>query len=354
MGEKTVRFGLVGCGGFGPGLARYFRPVADLAAMCDTDPDRAKSAAAELDFAGPRFTRLDDLLERADVDFVVLTTPNATHAPLTVAAARAGKHVFCEKSMAANLRQCWDMVRASREAGVKLTIGHKRRLRPPWATAAQLAAGPELGGPVAIDICCFHEDSYVRALDEDTWWKKKDVCGGLLQLIGVHKIDWLLSMCGPAEAVSAMYGRPQDETYDYPDSMLVHVRFKSGAVASLSAGVNYTLVPYRMSTRPQVICRNGALRMKLYLDHIDVIYQVRGGPVKTIRFDDLGYDHAFALETRSFVEWIQTGKKPVLGWEEGLRVVEIMEAAYVSADQGGKLVELPLYPELEPAEPIVL
>jgi len=84
------------------------------------------------------------------------------------------------------------------------------------------------------------------------------------------------------------------------------------------------------------------------MDHIDLCWQrLDEDEAHHERFDDLGFDHAFRLEVGDFVRWVQEDRAPCLTWAEGLRCVEMMEAAYRSAAAGGQPVELPLYPEME-------
>ena len=85
------------------------------------------------------------------------------------------------------------------------------------------------------------------------------------------------------------------------------------------------------------------------LDHIDLYWQRLDAPAaEHERFDDLGFDHAYRREIGDFFRWIGTGAEPCLTWVEGLRCVEMMEGAYRSAQQDGRVVEFPLHPELEP------
>ena len=99
-----------------------------------------------------------------------------------------------------------------------------------------------------------------------------------------------------------------------------------------------------------VVCREGGMRLVPYMDHIDLYWQHNDDEeVRLERFDDLGFDHAFRKEVGDFARWITEGKPPCLTWREGLRCVEVMEAAHRSADQDGSVISLPLYPELEPS-----
>ena len=343
--NERLRIGLVGCGGFGPELGIYFRdnPRCALTALCDPDTAAMDRCGERLGLSVPRFRTSEEMLEKGALDAVVICSPNHTHAPIAVAAAEAGKHVFCEKAMATNTRDCWRMVRAAQENDVRLMVGHKRRLRPPWARMIELVRSGVLGTPVAINVTGFHEDTYAFG-----WWKEREKVGGLFQLAGVHPIDWMRGVCGDAEQVSAVAGPQQDGTFDYPDLMAATIRFRSGAIATIQAALGYPLWTFREAFGPQIVCANGGIRLLPHMDHIDLEYRRRGEEyVERFRFDDLGFDHAYSLETGDFIAWVLDGKSPCLTWEEGLRCVEIMEAAYRSAEQGGRPVELPLYPELE-------
>ena len=125
-----LRFALVGCGDFGKSFGRYLLEVGDIVALCDVNPDGMAETARALDLGVPRFTDYGEMFAEGGLDAVAVTAANFAHAEITIAAARAGLHVFCEKAMARTAAECWEMVRACRESSVKLMIGHKRRLRP--------------------------------------------------------------------------------------------------------------------------------------------------------------------------------------------------------------------------------
>jgi predicted dehydrogenase len=157
------------------------------------------------------------------------------------------------------------------------------------------------------------------------------------------------AMCGEVAAVRAVAGPQIDPRYDFPDTLHVSLQFHSGAVASLNVAHMYPLFKFRESGGPIVLCRQGGMRFVPCLDHIDFYWQHhRDAEPHHERFDDLGFDHAFRQEIGDFVRWITHGAQPCLTWREGLRCVEVMEAAHRSAKEGGATISLPLYPELEP------
>ena len=344
--SQKLRLGLIGCGDFGKHLANYFLEAADITALCDVNRSGIAETAKALDLDVPHFTDYQEMFAKGELDAVAVTTSNFAHAEVTVAAARAGLHVFCEKAMARTVSECWEMVRAIKQHNVKLMIGHKRRLRPPWARMIDLTDEALLGDVLAVTVTEYVDN---RPYDFfDTWWGDPQLSGGFFHMHGVHVIDWFRAMCGDAARVTAMYGPQHDERYRFPDILHATFRFESGALATINGGLSYPLHKFRESQGPWAECRHGGFKMLPRLDHIDLYWQrLDEEEVNHERFDDLGFDHAYRLETSDFVRWVQEDRPPCLTWVEGLRCVEMMEAAYRSAEAGGQPIDLPLYPELE-------
>ncbi|MDD9987885.1 MAG: Gfo/Idh/MocA family oxidoreductase [Spirochaetaceae bacterium] len=346
-GAGRPRFALVGCGDFGKHLARYAVEQAELAALCDPDAGNLAATATELGAEVPGYGDYRELLRRERLDAVLVTAANHVHAEITVAAAEARVHVFCEKAMARTARECWDMVAACRRHGVKLMVGHKRRLRPPWARMVELTGDDLLGAPLSITVAQYTDNRPYEFFD--TWWSDPACGGGFLHMHGVHVIDWFRAMCGDARDVHAVYGPQHDPRYGFRDVLHATYRFHSGAVATIAGGLSFPLHQFRESQGPWGECRHGGFKLVPALDHIDLYWQRLDAPAaRHERFDDLGFDHAYRREIGDFFRWIGTGAEPCLTWVEGLRCVEMMEGAYRSAQQEGRVVEFPLHPELEP------
>lgn len=345
---KKLRFALIGTGTFGPWFARYLNEVGELVAISDPKPE-ARARFGEISrLTLPGFDDYQRLLAEADIDAVAITGPNHLHKPITLAAARAGKHVFCEKAMATTVPDCWDMVRACDAAKVRLMVGHKRRLRPPWARMLELRE--QLGPVVAVSGTGYFDG---RPDDFRGWWTREAESGGLLMLSGVHELDWLRAMCGDAQAVSAIAGPQIDPRYDFSDSIHVTLRFRSGAVGSLAVSLSYPLQRYREACGAQVVAQRGGMRLVTSYQGADLDWQrdTESQPHHE-RFvpegdEPVGVHEAFRKELGDFVRWIGEGIEPCLTWREGLRCVEVIEAARRSATQNGTWLELPLYPELE-------
>ena len=201
MADRRLRFALFGTGNFGPELARYIHEVADLVAVCDPNPQSRKSFIARTNLQAREFDDYQNLLDEEEIDAVAITSPNHTHKKIAVAAAAAGRHIFCEKPMANGVPDCWEMIRACEQTGVRLMVGHKRRLRPPWARMIELCE--RMGEVLAITSCAYYD---ARPYQHRGWWTKEELCGGTLALKGVHIIDWMRAMCGNVGSVAARAG----------------------------------------------------------------------------------------------------------------------------------------------------
>lgn len=343
MDNRKLRFAMCGVGDFGPYFAPYINEVAELVAICDPKKEARARFGQVTGLQLAEFDEHERLLAEVDIDAVAITSPNFTHKDITIAAARAGKHVYCEKAMATTVPDCWDMVRACKEAGIRLMVGHKRRLRPPWARMIELRE--QLGDVVAITACYYHD---ARPYNFQGWWTREALCGGTLDVAGVHVIDWMRAMCGDVSSVRAV-GAPQiDARYDFPDNLHVSLQFHSGTTASLNVSLSYPLLKFRESAGPLVVCQNGGMRFLPFLDHIELYWQHQNDPEPHVeRFNDLGFDYAYRKEIGDFVNWVTDKRAPCLTWREGLRCVEVMEAAHRSAKENGAPINLPLYPELE-------
>jgi phthalate 4,5-cis-dihydrodiol dehydrogenase len=327
---------LIGCGSFGSEMATFIAdlPEMSLRGVYDEDGDRASALAAKV--GAEAFPRLDELLRSSGAAAVVIATPHDTHRNLAVAAARAGRHVFCEKAMARTVAECFDMIEAAAQSGVKLMVGHKRRLRPSYAYMGEILRSGVVGRPIAANVLGFHWRVWNR---QTHWWARRSAVGGLLHWAGVHDVDTLRFLLGEVAAVYAVEGPKLLDHTDYADSLTVTMRFRSGAVASLQVSPYFPMFAYRRAFSYQIVCDRGGI----WYDptRMTVEHQVGDGPRTVKTFDEWGFDVAFAAELRSFARWVLVDEPPLLTGEDGLRCVEIMQAAYLSAAEHRE-ISLPL------------
>jgi predicted dehydrogenase len=334
--REPLSIDLIGCGSFGGELATIIAglPELSLRGLYDTRPEAARALAHRL---GVRACpSLDALLDGSGARAVLIVTPHHTHRDIAVAAARAGRHIFCEKAMARTVAECHAMLEAADRHGVKLMVGHKRRLRPAYALIGEVLRSGILGRPIAATVTGFHWRRWDRRTD---WCARRAEVGGLLHWAGVHDVDTLRFLLGEVAAVFAVEGPKLHDNTDYADSLAVTLRFASGAVGSLQVSPYFPMFGYRRAFSYQIVGEHGGV----WYDPVrmTVEYQVGDSPRTVTTFDDWGFDVAYAAELRSFARWALADEPPLLTGEDGLRCVEIMQAAYLSA-ASGREIRLPL------------
>ena len=192
---------------------------AKIQAVADVIPAAAASFAA--DFGVPHhFADFRTLLSSDQVDAVWVCTPTFQHPAPVVAAARAGKHVFCEKPIALNLRDATRMVDACARSGVLLTVGFVRRFDNEWGQLNKIIGSGAVGRPVLWRFVA-------NGRPEHLWFRDETKGGGPLMDGAVHNYDFALQMFGPAESVQAS-SLQFDSSSVGADTASAVINFRSG------------------------------------------------------------------------------------------------------------------------------
>ncbi|MBI3696702.1 MAG: Gfo/Idh/MocA family oxidoreductase [Acidobacteria bacterium] len=169
---------------------------------------------------------LEEALEDPAVEAVYVATPVALHAPQSIAAMRAGRHVLCEKPMAMNYPEALRMVGMARETGVKFGVAYYRRLYPKLRRAQELLAAGAIGRPLLAEIRC--HDWFVNQDGFRAWLLDPALAGGgPLYDIGSHRIDVLNFLFGRPVKVSAHLSNTVHR-YAVEDSATLLIEYESG------------------------------------------------------------------------------------------------------------------------------
>jgi predicted dehydrogenase len=338
--QSQVRYAIVGCGRFGQHLVEVIRrsvPELRLAAAVAhprDDVDRVRRFVGAVPIHGS----LDALLEngRTTIDAVILASANRDHAAQSIQASAAGKHVFCEKPMAVGVADCVAMVAAATRNGIKLMVGHKRRLRPTWRKLLEIARSDRIGKVVAANIQGWHHHH-----DIPDWWLDPAIGGGLLERAGCHDIDFLHALLGESLWVRATASpNARGAAASFSETMWLNIGYRDGAVAGLQVSLWFDPVHFRDSFAVQVLGTKGSAILRRHAQQPqELIVHSRGEPAERFAFDDDGTE-AYRIELASFARWIQADEPPVLTWREGLACVQVMRAAYLSSERGGERIDL--------------
>ena len=327
-----VRVGLIGSGNMGSGLARACSRLENAIVAAVADPAAAAEKLAD-ELGAKAFGDYEDMLAKGDVDAVIVAVPNFLHAEVSIAAARSGKHVFCEKPMAPTIGDCDRMIESAEENNVKLMIGQVLRYLPVFLKMKEIIDSGILGEPFSIYISRLGGGSWGNP---QSWRMKAALCGGILYEISVHELDYMRHICGDVDSVSAFMGNyVQRDARDYEDTAHVLLHFRSGAIGTLIEGQCSSLGGYE----GKIHCRKGTM-------HFDngknlVTYKTFDGEPVSLGAEDMKTESGVSRELRYFIEAIIEDKEPAIPGEEGRKVIEIVQAAYRSAEQG-KGIKLPL------------
>lgn len=243
MVEAPISIGIIGAGGIAPEHARIyarFRELAQVVAVCDVVFGRAEQLAGrcrdELGFPNVRaYRHHDDLLADERVQAVSICTPPFAHPEPMIAAAKAGKHVFCEGPMAGSLRECDEMLKAAKEEGIVFSVqyGHTRFNRS--AMMAKHALDSGMLGKVflaQVTVTWYRTQAYFDSASwRGTWWGER---GGALFHHGRYAVDLFLWLMDEVDEVFA-YTDTLVHAIEIEDTAIVSLRFRNGALGQIIA-----------------------------------------------------------------------------------------------------------------------
>ncbi|NOX96516.1 MAG: Gfo/Idh/MocA family oxidoreductase [Nitrospirae bacterium] len=227
--EKKIKVAIVGCGDFARGV--HLPNIAtnskyQLYAACDIVEERAKEVAEKYQMA----YATDDyqkVLKDSQVDLVVITTRHDLHAQQTIQAAQAKKHILCEKPMALNLNDCYEVMRAVRDNGVKYTIGYNRALAPLVRKAKGILQ--DKNKPVVI----YHR--MANFIPPDHWLLDEKTGGGRVVGEGCHVLDLFCALTDsePVRLYAEGGVFTQDKADAVADTQVVTLSFQNNSLATM-------------------------------------------------------------------------------------------------------------------------
>ena len=328
-----VSFGIIGCGGMGRHHTKSLQTIegAKVLACADANAD----AAHELAHAASIPEACDDcrrLLDRKDIDGVFVCTPTFTHRDIVIAAAQAGKQIFCEKPLALTVADCQAMLDACEIAGVQLMVGFVRRFDNHWGKVHDLIHANAIGRPVVWRQC------NAGSCPKSPWYMDKNKGAGPLMDGAVHTCDFARHIYGDAAAVWADLTRLRRDRTAW-DTGTAAIRFASGddLVLSWSWGL-----PAGVSAGgfTDAFGPDGALLFSAPPDKLPQgcppeefggISIVReGGATEVAAFRK---NNMFGDMVRAYVTALADGRPVPLPGEMGLKATEIACAMFESSEQ---------------------
>ena len=334
---RKLGYAIVGLGGYGLGvIIPQFKNCqhSKLVALVSGDPAKARRVAAE--YGVPQrgiydYKNFDSIKDNPDIDIVYVCLPVSMHAEYTIRAAKAGKHVMCEKPMAVSSAECEAMIAACKRAGKKLMIGYRCHFEAHNLEARRLARAGHIG-----KLRYFRSEHGFTMGNADSWRLKKAMSGGGSMMdIGIYALNAARYMT--AEEPISVYAKETTDRNDprfreVEDMIEFQLEFPSGVIASCmsmySANQNHILL---MGDKGRIDLEPGTR----YDGNKLWVGQDRGnqitpppGPGQT----------QWAAQLDHLSLCVINNREPIVPGEEGLRDIRIIEAVYRSAREQKRIV----------------
>ena len=338
--SKKIGWGIVGCGNIGPFHARGVAGnsgIAEIIAFCDIEENKAANLAKEFN-AKQTYKDFKEMLKNPAIDVVSVCTPSGHHHEVVLAAAKAGKHVLCEKPLDVTLDKIDMMIAATRKAKVKLSGVFQRRTFEQSKLLKKTIESGKLGKLVLGDAYLKYNRTaaYYKSAGWRATWELDG--GGALMNQGIHGIDLINWMMG---GISSVYAKCDTRVHAIPveDTALAIVTFKNGARGVIEGT---TSIWPGMETRFEVSGSKGSV----ILEEAEFkLWEIEGEKEKpspegpAIKGNAHSDPKAIAASghiahVKDMVEAIKEGRDPMVTGEEGRKAVQLILAIYESSKKG--------------------
>ena len=336
---KSWNFGIVGAGLIADFHARSIGdiPNAKLVGCCDKIPDRAKSLADK--FGVRAFDDYEQMLDSDEIDIVTIATPSGFHMEPTIDAAKAGKHVICEKPLEITLERIDAMIEAHEKAGTRLGGIFPYRFNDMMEPLREAINSGRLGviTYASIFVPWWRTDEYYKDSWHGTW--KLDG-GGALMNQSIHMVDMLCDVMPPIETVQAFtckLGHPQIETEDTAVAVLRYTNGALGMIYGTTASFPGQFRRFEITgTKGTIINVENSITVWQFADEksedaevLKKFGEIEGGGGVA---DPAAITHEnHTRNFKAFLDALETGEDFWIDGKEARKAVEVILAIYESA-----------------------
>lgn len=337
MTNKKVRFAILGCGRISSAHLDAIKnaPNAELAAVCDIVEENAKAAAVSggLD---KWYTSLEEMLQKEEVDVVNICTPSGLHCENVVVAAKAGKHILCEKPLDVTKEKVDLMIQACKDAGVLLGGIFQRRTSAAAIHTRDAVREGKMGNLVIASayLKYYRDQEYYDSADWRATWELDG--GGALMNQGIHGIDLLQWMAGDIESVFARCATLARKI-EVEDTAVISLKFKNGALGIIEGA---TSVYPGQDTVFSIHGEKGSATIgdKGFYEW-SFLGSEEPAPEAGEGFGGLncGWSPTYSghtIQVQDMAEAVLYGKQPMIPGEEARKAVDLVLAIYESSRKG--------------------
>lgn len=341
---RKIKIGVVGCGRISKnhfGAIEQHSDELELAAICDID--RAVLAEHSAKYEVATYRDLKEMLEKEQLDLVVLCTPSGIHPDQAVLAAKHKVNVMTEKPMATRWNDGVRMVKACDEAGVRLFVVKQNRRNTTLQLLKRAVTEKRFGKIYMVHVNVFwtRPQSYY---DQGNGWRGTwEFDGGAFMNQASHYVDLLDWLIGPVEKVQAMMSTTRD--IEVEDTGVLNVKWRNGALGSMS--VTMLTYPKNFEGSITILGEKGTVRVGGVAVNDIQLWQfdeARGydQQIQSANYETTSvYGFGHPLYYENVIDVLRGNAEPETDGREGLKSLELLIAAYLSA-RDGKTVSLPL------------
>ncbi len=339
-----VKYGIIGCGAI---AQRRHLPEchancdSQVVAVADPSPGRADDLGKRYE-AAP-YTDYKEMLRSADIDAVVVCGPNSTHAPMSIEALNAGKHVLCEKPMATTREDARAMMAAAKKSGKFLMIGLNQRLMPPHVRAKDILNSGRLGKVLSFRTAFKHPGPEGWSVDAAKSWffNKAQAFMGVTGDLGVHKADLMRWLLG--EEFTEVAGMITTLDKRDGEGNLIPLDDNANLILKTSGGVIGTMILSWTNYGPEenytvLYCQNGVLA--LGADPVyGIVVNYKNGDRELHKVGEMSTNlkQVASGVIDSFTQSILTNKPPEIDGHEGYQSLDVILTAADAAKEGKTL-----------------
>lgn len=340
---RRIRMAVVGCGRISKNHFGSIEKHADhleLVAICDTDS--ATLAEHTEKYKVPGYRDLEEMLQKEQIDLVALCTPSGVHPDQAILAAKYKVHVMTEKPMATRWHDGVRMVKACDDAGVRLFVVKQNRRNTTLQLLKRAVEEKRFGKihMVHLNVFWARPQSYY---DQAKWRGTWEFDGGAFMNQASHYVDLLDWLIGPVDKVQCMMSTTRD--IEVEDTGVLNVRWRNGALGSMS--VTMLTYPQNLEGSITILGERGTVRVggvavnEIQLWNFDeprdYDAQIQAANYETTSV--YGFGHP--LYYKNVVDVLRGKAEPETDGREGLKSLELLVAAYLSA-RDGRTISLPL------------
>ncbi len=324
---EKIKVGVIGLGGVAqlvhlPNLIKL--PNAEIAAVAEVNKNRLQTISNKFHIK-ERFTNYKEMLEKSDIEAVIIATPTNTHKEIAIDCLQAGKDVLVEKPLSRTYLEAKQVAEVAKKTKRKLMVGMNLRYRPDAMLLRSLINSDEIGDPFYVKC------GWVRKQSSSEKWftKKEESGGGVIIDLGIHLLDLVLWLLGYPEVSSVATTNFNHNTKNVEDTSISCIKCKNSAVINLE--VSWSLPVEKDHFFFDVYGTKGSfsstplrLYKKIENDYINLTpNQIDSPPVL--------FKKSYLNELKSFFGAIK-GLNPVFSsGDEAVQRMKVVEAMYESA-----------------------